>query len=265
MSKGTFKERMKWLQFRDRFILNAVEANGGHINCSYCNGELRVTTGMERAAATADLATLDHYVPRSKGGDVYSPSNLKISCYRCNKLKSDLMPEEWEKNKSDLIKNCSTVKFDAKRQKKAARIRWSVDGIMHQLFNENKPNFAINIKSIFLGRHHFIRINKEEIIVQAKVDSDEETIDKIRGFTRRLAPFLNEPRNVKVRGKILFANSKPFLALQYANHSVLIHFDNNELVKEVTTELGNKIQYYRGLENLSKNNLVSADKICTKN
>jgi len=36
--------------------------------------------------------SIDHYIPRSKGGDVYHISNLRLSCKECNSLKSSIHP-----------------------------------------------------------------------------------------------------------------------------------------------------------------------------
>ena len=53
-------------------------------SCRYCAKELEY-----------DNCTLDHYLPRSKGGSeaVY---NLVLSCGKCNKLKKDFVPEDWK-------------------------------------------------------------------------------------------------------------------------------------------------------------------------
>jgi 5-methylcytosine-specific restriction endonuclease McrA len=51
--------------------------------CVYC------ATPLER-----ETATLDHVYPRAHGGtDV--PGNLVASCVRCNRLKGDLLPQEF--------------------------------------------------------------------------------------------------------------------------------------------------------------------------
>lgn len=61
------------------------------MNCSYCKREThkRVLSfdGLRR--------TRDHYIPISKGGS-NAKENIRIACYRCNHLKGDMMPDEWE-------------------------------------------------------------------------------------------------------------------------------------------------------------------------
>lgn len=39
------------------------------------------------------LATIDHVVPLSKGGDEKDEKNLKVACYPCNQRKAD--SEKW--------------------------------------------------------------------------------------------------------------------------------------------------------------------------
>jgi hypothetical protein len=52
--------------------------------CRYCGLRLR-----------RSQATVDHYVPKYRGGDD-DPSNLRLSCVMCNNLKGNLDPESWE-------------------------------------------------------------------------------------------------------------------------------------------------------------------------
>ena len=50
--------------------------------CSYCNEQLGPRS-----------ATLDHIIPKSKGG--HGVKNLVVACHGCNNAKGDMMPEEW--------------------------------------------------------------------------------------------------------------------------------------------------------------------------
>lgn len=61
------------------------------MNCSYCKREMH----NRRLSFDGLRKTRDHYVPLSKGGK-HVPENLKPACYRCNHLKGDMMPEQWE-------------------------------------------------------------------------------------------------------------------------------------------------------------------------
>ena len=55
-----------------------------HPFCVYCGCLL-----IERNS------TLDHYVPRSKGGNSHV-SNLHLVCIKCNSIKGSLSPERWK-------------------------------------------------------------------------------------------------------------------------------------------------------------------------
>jgi 5-methylcytosine-specific restriction endonuclease McrA len=51
--------------------------------CVYCAATLEF-----------DFATLDHVYPLSRGG-AHAPGNLVMACGRCNRLKGDLLPNEF--------------------------------------------------------------------------------------------------------------------------------------------------------------------------
>lgn len=62
-----------WRQMKTQAIL-----------CPYCSAPIDILT-----------VSLDHHVPLRFGGEV-GLENLRCICRRCNTLKSDLMPREWE-------------------------------------------------------------------------------------------------------------------------------------------------------------------------
>ena len=51
--------------------------------CVYCAAPLRL-----------ELATLDHVHPIAKGGG-HTPGNLVAACARCNRMKGDMLPQEF--------------------------------------------------------------------------------------------------------------------------------------------------------------------------
>ncbi len=75
----------KWLDFRMR-LLTRWEEQRGELICYYCNkGPLL----KEEDNSHPMVATLDHVIPRSKGGGEYDEDNLVVACYSCNNKKAD--------------------------------------------------------------------------------------------------------------------------------------------------------------------------------
>lgn len=56
--------------------------------CFYCGCSMHLSRGPKDGICSDNLATLDHYIPRSQGGS-NDLSNLVAACYRCNTLRSD--------------------------------------------------------------------------------------------------------------------------------------------------------------------------------
>ncbi len=66
---------------RQELRTNLCHRFGGR--CAYCN----IYVGM--------AGTVDHYLPQALGGND-APHNLRWACLRCNGLKADTHPSEWE-------------------------------------------------------------------------------------------------------------------------------------------------------------------------
>lgn len=78
-----------WMKFRDKY-LGAQRKLHGMLTCFYCN-----KTNLKIDTANEDMrATIDHFVPVSKGGPVFEESNLRVACYNCNQTKGSEMPKE---------------------------------------------------------------------------------------------------------------------------------------------------------------------------
>ncbi len=64
--------------------------------CCYCNARLWLIRDAYAqklfGSRTSFLATIDHFIPRSKGGTKQG-RNAVLACNRCNFLKADLMPD----------------------------------------------------------------------------------------------------------------------------------------------------------------------------
>lgn len=69
-----------------RFIQDLVAAHGGR--CTYCCTELTYELGL------AHTATVDHRIPRSRGG-TYDRNNLVAACHRCNQAKGAMSEAEF--------------------------------------------------------------------------------------------------------------------------------------------------------------------------
>jgi 5-methylcytosine-specific restriction endonuclease McrA len=73
-----------WLRYRKWFIKQHLKQHK-ELRCYYCNkGSLKKQTNV-----TAQLATLDHIHPTSKGGAKFSSANIVIACSPCNGCKAD--------------------------------------------------------------------------------------------------------------------------------------------------------------------------------
>ena len=68
-----------------------VERDGP--NCCWC-GCVTHDPAIVGSAAP-DTQTLDHIVPRARGGTGQGPANLVIACYACNQARGSLDLEEW--------------------------------------------------------------------------------------------------------------------------------------------------------------------------
>ena len=102
MKEKGWKERAKWLQFRDKWIANK------DLVCHYCGRKdllddapdnprtlkchiFRRKNGMKQE----DVATIDHVIPISIGGERYDETNLVVCCCWCNSQKGSLIFSEW--------------------------------------------------------------------------------------------------------------------------------------------------------------------------
>lgn len=96
LGKFPYKVRV-WLTFRNRFLSRLRKKEGGLV-CFYCGKDnLTANHNAPTKKKYNGLATIDHYIPRSKGGSEFSESNLVCACMKCNGKKRDLMPEDFLK------------------------------------------------------------------------------------------------------------------------------------------------------------------------
>ncbi len=89
----------KWLKFRHKFLSEILKAKGT-IECYYCHKkDLRIETKNKEV-----LATIDHFKPISRGGEIWNPANLVPACWRCNCKKDDKIVERLTNNEI-----CATI------------------------------------------------------------------------------------------------------------------------------------------------------------
>lgn len=85
-----------WLRFRNRFLKRMKKENG-KLTCYVCTKINLHPNHNSPNAKKGFKATIDHYLPLSKGGKKYSDSNLFVCCEVCNGKKADIIPEEFFK------------------------------------------------------------------------------------------------------------------------------------------------------------------------
>ena len=78
-----------WLRFRLE-LLEKWESERGTLKCHYCGLEPLI---IDTSNSDPYCATLDHVIPRAKGGAEFDPANLVVSCGPCNQKKADKMPK----------------------------------------------------------------------------------------------------------------------------------------------------------------------------
>jgi 5-methylcytosine-specific restriction endonuclease McrA len=81
-----------WLRFRLE-TLERWQAERGVLTCHYCGRTPLIIDGLPD---TDDLATLDHVIPRARGGSHYDLANLVAACNLCNGKKGDKLPEHFK-------------------------------------------------------------------------------------------------------------------------------------------------------------------------
>lgn len=77
-----------WLRYRKHIL--KLWRRKGKFYCFYCGkGPLKKEIYPSKKTNYINLATLDHVVPVSKGGEEYSEKNLLLACGFCNNKKGN--------------------------------------------------------------------------------------------------------------------------------------------------------------------------------
>lgn len=84
------EELSSWFEFRNSFLSRILKEQGD-LRCRYCGRGGLVMDVPDDAPKSElkQLATIDHVVPRSKGGAERDESNLVVACFPCNQRKAD--------------------------------------------------------------------------------------------------------------------------------------------------------------------------------
>lgn len=83
-----------WLTFRNRILNKFKKQQKGNLTCVYCGQKHLVTNFNAPKVPKRKKATLDHIIPRAKGGSEISLSNLVVACSVCNQKKADSVPAQ---------------------------------------------------------------------------------------------------------------------------------------------------------------------------
>lgn len=88
-----------WLRFRNRWLKNQKRIHKT-LTCYFC-GETNLNPNYHspRLTSSKQKATIDHFIPVSKGGGKFDEKNLVVACGHCNGKKADLMPERFQTEK----------------------------------------------------------------------------------------------------------------------------------------------------------------------
>ena len=82
-------ESKRWNRARNAFLVE--QSKKGKLSCFYCQkNDLKVKTKKR-----SEQATVDHYIPKSGGGDPFSSSNFVVCCHSCNQRKGNTTPSEF--------------------------------------------------------------------------------------------------------------------------------------------------------------------------
>lgn len=114
--------------------------------CHFCDKRLRF-----------HQASLDHYLPRSKGGtsDIF---NLVLSCKKCNKLKKSSIPDDFEQVMIELFK--TGVRDGMIRISSA---QFPGDEIRSMVENVDRVE-AINPHVVFQGANYRLYVRENRIV-----------------------------------------------------------------------------------------------------
>jgi 5-methylcytosine-specific restriction endonuclease McrA len=99
-----FIRRNQWVRFRNNWM-RKYQREHTIIKCVYCGKEHLDPWAKE----DANKATIDHLIPKSKGGKVLDEENFVIACFKCNQDKGNKVSFNVEKIKE--IQELNDLKY----------------------------------------------------------------------------------------------------------------------------------------------------------
>jgi len=101
LEKEVIKTIRKELKFHEKFrriFFNQIVEQQGTLSCHYCGNYPLQRDSKEHKL----LATLDHVIPISKGGDKYNPENIVVACGHCNSQRGNKDIKNFKPKRTEL-------------------------------------------------------------------------------------------------------------------------------------------------------------------
>ena len=87
-------EQRRWRRARAAFLTEQLKLHGKLI-CHYCGRNDLIIGAQKRSLR----ATVDHVIPRSRGGNEFNSDNFVVCCNSCNKKKANESAEQFKCSK----------------------------------------------------------------------------------------------------------------------------------------------------------------------
>jgi hypothetical protein len=87
--------QLYWSKIRNKYVHKHRKMK--KLNCEYCGKKLKFSGSKRGKQPAQNSATIDHIIPLSAGGRKTDASNLCLTCIKCNRMKSNMLPLEFIK------------------------------------------------------------------------------------------------------------------------------------------------------------------------
>lgn len=91
----SFAGRMEMINFSRTYLTHVKQATG-ELCCAYCNKPNLIIELDGMKVPNNIKATIDHIVPKSKGGPLFDYANLCVACGKCNSKKGSMSVEAFK-------------------------------------------------------------------------------------------------------------------------------------------------------------------------